>query len=782
MAFEVPHPVNFRFAQALSGRGPKRRFTEASIGLTLRDLGEEVFLLQFRGRGWKDDRLLPLSFKGAVESRLRWSWLKGGSFALAGKDGIRLQGKPRATFGVCGQAWMLQFLPSPAMRFYGFGEKNLPFERSQTKTSFWNTDVWAEYPAAQYETGDVDPMYASIPWMLIKQPQGCVGILLENPHFSFMDTGKAISIAPQQAAQADPCLVVGAVDGLPRIYFIAGDTPADVVQKLQRLCGTTPLPPLWALGHHQCRWGYESFADLDRLDRSYRRHRIPCDGLWLDIDYMDRFKVFTFDKKKFRDPASEIAEIRNRGRHVVPILDPGVKALKGYEVYDDGRRKGIFCENPEAGVFEGFVWPGATAFPDFSLAKARDWWARRVKAFAQIGISGAWLDMNEPALGGVPSKDMLFKRGTRPHGAYHNQYGLGMAMASRDGFLRANPNRRPFLLSRAGFIGSGRFAALWTGDNFSNWVQLRKSIGLTLNLALSGVPFNGPDVPGFGGDASAELARAWYQAAFLFPLLRNHSAKGTRVQEPWAFGPATLKIIRHYIRLRYKLLPYLYNLFIDQAEQGSAILRPLFYEFPAPGGQDFDRVDDQFMVGPAILQAPLLQPGQRGRTLLLPPGQWFDTVLGTWTRGGRTVRSSVGAGETPLYVRDGSLIFMQAGEPSDNRANLKELELHVFLRQGTAVVDYRFDDGESFDYQRGRRTHLQFKVNLESGRLSCAVKTLSLGFGTCRVKIVAYQALKSLKITQADDSMDLRLKPHSWRFGGGALKCWISPAVECGRA
>jgi alpha-glucosidase len=528
---KTPHPVNFRFAHSLSGRGPGRRFKEAGVGLSIRDLGDDVFHLKMTGRSWKDELLLPLAWKGAGPSRLRWKWLENGGFTLADARGSRLQGGPGATFGVCGRAWLLRFQQDPDMRFYGFGEKNLPFERSHLDTTFWNTDVWADFTPEQSRTGETDPMYVSIPFMLIKKPGAAVGVLVANPFPSFMGTGKPIPIAPLETRQ-DESLHVGAMDGLPNVYFICGDTPAEVVEKLQRLSGTTPLPPLWGLGHHQCRWGYQTYQDLDRLDRSFRKHKIPCDGLWLDIDYMDRFKVFTFDKKKFSRPAAQLAELRRRGRRVVPIIDPGVKVEAGYGVYDDGLKRDVFCKNPEAGVFKSFVWPGKTAFPDFSLPRVRDWWAKRMEAFARLGVSGVWLDMNEPALNSVVQEDMLFKNGAKPHAAYHNQYALGMAMASRDGFLRARPNERPFLISRAGFIGSNRFAGFWTGDNCSNWIHLKKSIGLTLNLAISGAPFNGPDVPGFAQDATPELAQAWYKAGFLFPFFRNHSSCDSRGQEP----------------------------------------------------------------------------------------------------------------------------------------------------------------------------------------------------------------------------------------------------------
>jgi alpha-glucosidase len=776
---KTPHPVNFRFAQALSGAGSSRRYREAGLTLTVRDLGDEVFHLTMRGRAWKDESLLPLAWKGAGPSRLRWDWSSKGGFTLGDARGPRLTGKAGASIGVCGRAWLLRFVQSADMRFYGFGEKSLPFERSGLETTYWNTDIWSDHTPQQCESGDTDPMYVSIPFMLIKRPGACLGVLAANPYPTFMGTGRRIIIAPEQTRE-DESLHVGATDGLPSVYFIAGARPADVVEKLQRLSGCTPLPPLWALGHHQCRWGYQTYRDLDALDRAFRRHRVPCDGLWLDIDYMERFKVFTMDRKKFSDPKAQLADLRRRGRRVVPIIDPGVKVESGYGVYEDGLRRKAFCRNPEGGVFKSFVWPGKTAFPDFSLPRVRAWWAKRMEAFARLGVSGVWLDMNEPALNIVTQDDMLFRDGTRPHAAFHNQYALGMAMASREGFLRARPRERPFLLTRAGFIGSNRFAGFWTGDNTSNWTHLKKTLGLSLNLAISGAPFNGPDVPGFAQDASPALARAWYKAGFLFPFFRNHSSWSSRRQEPWAFGPGSLAVIRHYIRLRYKLLPYLYNLFMGQEEAGSAILRPMFYEFPDSRHPDFDRVDDQFMVGPAILQAPVVEEGRSDRRVLLPAGHWFDLGSGRWIRGGRALQARCGAGGTPVYLREGSLVPMQHGLPEDNAKNLRDLELHVFLRRGRAETDYGFDDGESFDYQKGGRSRLNISVELKGRSLRCAVRSLAKGYGGCTLRLVLYQACDRVMLEQEGRERLLKLIPHRWKASGKPLKAWITEAFQCG--
>lgn len=327
---------------------------------------------------------------------------------------------------------------------------------------------------------------------------------------------------------------------------------------------------------------------------------------------------------------------------MVPILDPGVKNEKGYSVRDDGLRHKAFCLTPEGKPYTGFVWPSDSLFPDFSREDASRWWAAWVRRFAEHGIHGAWLDMNDPSVGPVECDNMLFNAGDEKHDSYHNQYALGMARASHAGFLAAHPDRRPFLISRSGFTGIQKYAAIWTGDNLSSDTYLKGSIPCSLNLALSGIPFNGPDVPGFARDATAELMVRWHKAGFLFPFLRNHCCRGNRHQEPWAFGARVRRIVAHLIRLRYKLMPYLYNLFIEHEDTGEAVMRPCFYDFPGDAG--LDRLDDQFLLGPALLHAPVVEPDGDRRKVLLPQADWFDLGAGRWRNGGRTVIANQTAG------------------------------------------------------------------------------------------------------------------------------------------
>jgi alpha-glucosidase len=500
-----------------------------------------------------------------------------------------LAGIGAATLGLCGSAWLVQFNRDAEMRFYGQGEKVTGLEKSGRRTRFWNADVFADHAMSVIVDGQADPQYASIPYLLVHTGPAWIGLLVDHPGAVFMDTGSNWFFSAHDNLGAPASFWFGADQGVPAFYLIAGNDPASVTRRLQRLVGTTPLPPLWALGHHQCRWGYAGTRDLLALDEAFRSHEMPCDGLWLDIDYMDRYKVFSTNPLTFGDVRDDLRQLHERGRRIVPILDPGVKVEPGDALAQGGLDAGIYCLNPEGQPYVGFVWPGRTWFPDFSLPEGRAWWASQAQAFRELGFDGAWIDMNDPATGAAETDDMRFQRGAWPHWAYHNVYATGMAEATRAGFEAARPDERAFVLSRSASTGASRWTAVWTGDNWSNWHHLRNCIHGTLNLALSGLPFNGPDVPGFGGHADKDLAIAWYKVCFLFPFLRNHSGLHSARQEPWAFGTEALEIIRHYVRLRYKLLPYLYQLWVAQAGDGSAVLRPLLHDYANLPGQSLDR-------------------------------------------------------------------------------------------------------------------------------------------------------------------------------------------------
>jgi alpha-glucosidase len=698
---------------------------------------------------------------GERRTRLEISELAGMRLRSPGGKTL-LEAKAGGWLGVSKKRWLFRFRGRPEMQFYGLGEKHTPFERSGRAYWFWNTDVWADHPLENVRDGDYDPDYLSIPYLIVKQSNAYIGLLVDSPYPAMISVGVQSVVAGtfEHSRKSSPEILLAAEDGPPSLYLLCGPSLAELTRKFQLLTGPTPLPPIWSLGYHQSRWGYRGTSDLTTLADRFERHRFPADGLWLDIDYMEGYRVFTIDSKHMPQPVKTIAELRERGFRIVPILDPGIKREDGYEVYDSGRAGGVFCLNSAAGVFTGLVWPGFAVFPDFSLPETRLWWAGYARRFFELGFEGAWLDMNDPSTGSIDCRDMRFDHGRLPHEAYHNRYALLMARATRDALQAARPDRRPFLLSRSGSTGSQKYCAHWTGDNFSSYRHLRRSIAKSLNLALSGIPFNGADLGGFGGNCSEALLIDWFKAAFLMPFFRNHTMRGSRRQEPWAYSRRALGIIRRFVRLRYTLLPYLYNLFIDQEERGEAILRPLFYDFSDKPSLPLGYIDDQFMVGPAILQAPFVHKKSRQRDVVLPGHKWLRADTGRWVPDGGLLRVRRQLGTTPLFLREGSLVPFQPGERTTNSKDLSHIGLLCCLSPGftgEARLCYRADDGLSFDYVRGRRTRLDVTARTKGRCLHLRVKTLAEGFGP--VHLVPFSVNRFAALHLETDGREQRLHP-----------------------
>lgn len=672
------------------------------------------------------------------------------NLSLTGKDGEAILS---GNFGVSGQASMFVFRLSGPARFYGMGEKTFgKMELSGYRAKFWNTDVWGDFHFGQWGEHPSDPPYASIPYLAIKVGDEYIGLLLNTPQAAFMETpGTDESRVFVEWQRTAPELIIGSEGGAPDLWVLYASSLQELTRKLQKLVGTTPVPPAWSLGYHQSRWGYGGHTDLMHLDSEFEKYKIPCDALWLDLDYMDGFRIFQVDPTKFPDGVDKTSEeLAKSGRRIVPIIDPGVKFEAGYRVYDDGHQEDVFCKNEEGNEFIGLVWPGETVFPDFTLSRVREWWAAYIEEFAMSGFGACWIDMNDPSTGPVDPTGMRFDHGRESHYAHHNDYALGMQKATYQGFLKARPNERPFILSRSGSTGSSRYSAIWTGDNLSNYFYLKMSIPCSVNLSLSGQPFNGADMGGFGEDATEELMMDWAKAHFLFPLLRNHANRGTREQEPFAFAEGAMSIVRRYIRLRYKFLPYLYNLFIEQERDGDPVLRPLFYSFDDEG---LDKIDDQFMVGPAILQAPFVEANAKKRSFVLPGSTaWYDAASGEWVEPGER-SAKHGKETTPLFVRSGGIIPMQAGTPTDNSKDFSNVNLHVFVPtgwSGESVFEYSADDGLTLEYQKGARSTIRVRVVGVEGNLVIVTEEVSNGFGTISPTFVIHCEPKSVRINGSD--------------------------------
>lgn len=738
---KYPHPANFSFAVSYDSATHQLAVGNRLIGLHMESFHDEVHRFQFTCEElWQSPRRiiqLNTPINGAPGSV---TVTPGALVSIADSSGQAiLKSAEGQSFGVSGESWMMVFDVEPETEYYGMGEKTYGrLELSGVRTKFWNTDVWGDFHFGQWKEFATDPPYLSVPYLILRTKHGFTGIFVNSSHPVFMETpGRDDQRVFVEWQRTNPRLVIGAESGQPEIWVIHGPDLKSLTRKFQKFVGTTPLPPLWALGYHQSRWGYAGEEDLRRLDAEFDEHEIPCSGLWLDIDYMDGYRVFSFDKSHFPNGTrTPLLGLQEKGRRIVAILDPGVKFERSFAVFESGIKEDVFCRGLEGKPFVGLVWPGETVFPDFTMESARTWWSKHVQCLCDEGFSAFWVDMNDPSTGPVDPTGMLFNRGTESHASQRNDYALGMQMATRDGLLAARPNERPFILSRSGSAGTSRFSAIWTGDNVSNDFYLRLTVPTTLNLSLSGIPFNGPDIGGFGDDTNEALMVAWMKACFLFPFTRNHTGFGTRNQEPWTFSENANVILAHYIRLRYRLLPYLYQLYIQQEESGDPILRPLFYEFESAT----EGLDDQFLVGPAILHAPILSSKSRKRTVHLPGNEpWFDARDGTWVNRSAKIKQTVE--ETPLYIRNGALIPMAAQADLCKAIDLKNVAFHFFAApesSGETDIFYHADDGLTFDYQSGKRSAVKATAQWTRESVSFTAEVVDDGFGDIEIAFVTY--------------------------------------------
>jgi alpha-glucosidase len=502
---------------------------------------------------------------------------------------------------------------------------------------FWNVD-----PPAGH-TASFNNLYTSIPFAISLRDGRAHGVLLDS-------TGR-VEI---DLAKADPSRATFRADTGDLVYYvICGPTPREVLDRYTALTGRTPMPPLWALGNQQSRWSYMDADEVRAIAAGFRSRDIPCDVIYLDIDHMDGYRVFTWNRERFPDPEGLIRELGEQGFRVVTIVDPGVKVDEGFEVYTEGHD--FFCRTRDGAEYRNVVWPGLCAFPDFTDPAAREWWGDRHRGLLDAGVAGVWCDMNEPALF-VPMQstmppDVVHPGGGRPrhHAEVHNAYGSLMAQATREGLERARPDARPFVISRAGYAGLQRFALQWTGDNSSWWEHLSMGMPQLQNLGLSGVAWAGVDIGGFFGDCNGELLARWTEFGAFQPFCRNHSAQGTARQEPWAFGEPWESVVRDMLRLRMRLVPYLYTLFDECHRTGAPILRPLLFEHP--DDETTYTCDDEFLLGAALLVAPITRPGVEHRHVYLPAGTWSHWWTGERIDGPAHVLAHAPLGRPAVYVR-----------------------------------------------------------------------------------------------------------------------------------
>jgi alpha-glucosidase len=619
----------------------------------------------------------------------------------------------RVTFGA---GVDVEFSLAKDERVFGLGDKVRGFDRRGHSFELWNTDAYG------FKV-DADPIYKSIPFLLLLRDGQAHGLFVDHPARATFDVGEKQAETLRYSAKAGAALDV---------YLFAGREPRQVLEAYTALTGRTPLPPLWALGHHQSRYGYLTEAEVRGVVTRMQREKIPLEAVWLDIDFQADNAPFTINKTAFPTFDKMVKDFDESGVATVVITDLHVKSYQGkpaagYAPYDSGAAGDHFVRGP-AGFFEGPVWPGASVFPEFTRAQTREWWGSLYRDFVERGIAGFWNDMNEPA---VFVKDKTFPESTlhrledgssASHTLIHNVFGSLNARATYEGLRKLRPEQRPFVLTRAAYAGAQKYAASWTGDNTADRPHLAATIPQLLNLGLSGYPFNGADVGGFAGCPDAELFAEWMELGALQPFFRNHSEKQGCRREPWLFGDKVKERSRKAVERRAQLLPYLYTLFEESSRTGAPIMRPLWFEYPHdPAAAD---VATAFLLGPQLLVAPKLLAGAVKYSVVLPGGDWYDTQTSQLMPAGKHEIEAPANDSLRLFARAGAIIAQGPVLPSVRKALKGPLQLDVWPGPDCSGSLY-IDDGRSFAFQSGAFRRLSFSC--EPGASSLVVEGKSTG-------------------------------------------------------
>ncbi len=588
--------------------------------------------------------------------------------------------------------WISNIRMRPEECLYGLGEQAGPFNLRGTRHRIWNTD-----PRGGYGPG-VDPIYMPLPVYMSLHEDGSYLIFYENSFPAIFD------FSSQSGDQPETCKITFECGSL-RYYFISGH-PSDTLRRFTQLTGRPELPPKWSLGYHHSRWGYRTEKEIRSLAAGFAIHDLPVSAIHLDIDHMKGYRTFTVDENRFPDLVGLANELDLQGIKLISIVNPGVKIDSEYPIFNDGLRNNHFLTDRQGKLVKGVVWPGWSVFPDFTDSKTRKWWKDQYQILIRSNIAGIWHDMNEPTSFSLysdmdlPSNTTYKLEGSGgDHRQAHNLFGLLMNQSGFGALSEARPSRRPWLLSRSGWVSQQRYAWNWTGDVESSWESLRMTIATVLGLGLSGIPYCGSDIGGFNGNPSAELFLRWFQMAAFLPFFRTHSSISAARREPWIFGEPYTGIIRNYLKFRYQLMPYLYSLAWQTAQTGLPFLRPLFWLDMED--RNLWEIDDSFLLGDHLLLAPVLKPNETWRRIYLPKGKWTSWWDGSQYQGPGTAEIKVTLDNIPLLVKSGSVIPLEeAGS----------LYLHIFPpesdAQSSPLILYN-DSGEGYGDSRLDRFQIE---------------------------------------------------------------------------
>jgi alpha-glucosidase len=687
-------------------KGKIRTYDPEIEGWRLKGKEQEIWILQCHDKGFcslyresPDKRApVPSSYalvsgeqrQGRLDEMAPWQKALAEAFEEEeSQEGLRVYDFAIGTRIYSG----FSFEVEPQAMVMGLGDKpDLPDLRGRTY-EHWGTDTYA------FGRGS-DPLYKNVPFFLVKGKEKSWGFFMNHTAragFDFTKSTLAFGFC-KDTLEAEPQYKDWT------LYIFQDCDPLSIVKQYLSLTGLPELPPLWALGYHQSKWSYFPDKKVKKLAKRFRAEKIPCDALYLDIDYMEGFRCFTWDKSRFPHPRKLVSWLDKKGFKTVTMIDPGIKKDKKYQIWKQGQAEDVYCKYPDGKPFKGNVWPGACHFPDFTAAAVREWWAHLFEEMVgEIGVAGVWNDMNEPALYD-PIKKVQTQR-TFPlevrhhfegwgasHALAHNVYGMLMSRATQAGLRKFRPGKRPFVLTRSSFSGGQRYAAVWTGDNVASWEHLKIACWQIQSLNVSGFGFSGSDIGGFVGDGEGELMVRWMQLAVFHPFFRTHSSKGFADREPWSYGEPYTSAVRSAIELRYHLILYLYTAMRRHTREGEPLVSPLPFVFQ---DEPFAMYEFQeFMAGSDLLVAPILHPRTYGRKVYLPKGQWFDFYSGQRFIGGEEYYILAPLPHIPVFAKAGSFIPWSPLVQSTAEPYPEALRLVFFPGEGEGEV-YR-DAGEGY--------------------------------------------------------------------------------------
>ena len=583
--------------------------------------------------------------------------------------------------------------------FYGLGDKPTHLNFKGKRVENWATDQYAFHK-------DQEPLYKVVPFYIGLHHNKAYGIFFDNTFRTYFDF----------CHERRNVTSFWAEGGEMNYYFFYGPKMSDVVINYTHLTGKPELPPMWTLGYHQCKWSYYPESKVKEVTSKFRELKIPCDAIYLDIDYMEGFRCFTWSKEYFPEPKRMVAELAKDGFKTVVIIDPGIKIDKDYWVYQEALKNDYFCKRADGPFMKGKVWPGECNFPDYTNPEVREWCAGLFKELiSEIGVKGVWNDMNEPAVMDVPGKtfpnDVRHDYDGNPcsHRKAHNVYGTQMARATYEGVKRFSYPKRPFIITRSAYSGAQRYTSSWTGDNVASWEHLWIANIQMQRMSMSGMGFTGSDIGGFAEQPSGELYARWIQLGVFHPFCRTHSSGDHGEQEPWSFGEEVIDITRKFVELRYQLLPYLYTMFWQYVNEGTPMLKPLVY---------FDQDDfhthyrtDEFIFGNQILVCPILEPNAQGRRMYLPKGNWYNFWTNELVEGKKELWIKTSFDQIPIFIKEGAIIPKYPVQQYVGELQFDELTLDAYYKLGKEKSTVYEDAQDGYDYNKGRFSLRTFTLN-----------------------------------------------------------------------